>query len=65
MKNSNVYQTLKGIITSNEAIVEVNPILIIDEYDISAGHAATVGKIEEEALFYLMSRGLTKKMLKN
>lgn len=61
MKNSNVYQTLKGIITSNEAIVEVNPILIIDEYDISAGHAATVGKIEEEALFYLMSRGLTKK----
>lgn len=60
MKNSNVYQTLKGIITSRDAIVEVNPILIIDEYDISAGHAATVGKIEEESLFYLMSRGLTK-----
>lgn len=60
MKNSNVYQTLKGIITSDEAVVEVNPILIIDEYDIQAGHAATVGKIEEESLFYLQSRGLTK-----
>ena len=60
MKNSNVYQTLKGVITSDDAVVEVNPILIIDEYDIQAGHAATVGKIEEEALFYLQSRGLTK-----
>ncbi|MDY0276791.1 MAG: SufD family Fe-S cluster assembly protein [Acholeplasma sp.] len=61
MKNANVYQTLKGIITSDDAIIEVNPILLIDEYDIKAGHAATVGKIEEEALYYLQSRGLTKK----
>lgn len=61
MVNSNVYQTLKGIITSDSAIIEVNPILIIDEHDIKAGHAATVGKIEEEALFYLQSRGLEKK----
>ncbi|CCV63803.1 SUF system FeS cluster assembly protein [Alteracholeplasma palmae J233] len=60
MKNSNVYQTLKGIITSNEAVIEVNPILLIDEYDIKAGHAATVGKLEEESLYYLMSRGLSK-----
>ncbi|WP_162140190.1 SufD family Fe-S cluster assembly protein [Haploplasma axanthum] len=61
MKNSNVYQTLKGVITSDDAVVEVNPILLIDEYDIKAGHAATVGRLEEEALYYLQSRGLTKK----
>ncbi|MFA5693040.1 MAG: SufD family Fe-S cluster assembly protein, partial [Acholeplasmataceae bacterium] len=30
-------------------------------YDIKAGHAATVGKMEEEELYYLMSRGLSKK----
>lgn len=61
MKNSNAFQTLKGIITSDLAEIDVNPILIIDEYDIKAGHAATVGKMEEEELYYLMSRGLSKK----
>ncbi len=60
MKQANAFQTLKGIITSDNAIVEVNPILLIDEYDVQAGHGATIGKIEEEQLYYLQSRGLTK-----
>ncbi|MBU1143691.1 MAG: SufD family Fe-S cluster assembly protein [Firmicutes bacterium] len=59
MKNANAFQTLKGIITSDTAIVEVNPILLIDEYDVKAGHGATIGKIQEDVLFYLRSRGLT------
>lgn len=59
MKHANAFQTLKGIITSDFAIVEVNPILLIDEYDVKAGHGATIGKIEEDALYYLRSRGLT------
>lgn len=61
MKHANAFQTLKGIITSDQAIVEVNPILLIDEYDVKAGHGATIGKIEEDVLYYLMSRGLNKK----
>ena len=61
MKQANAFQTLKGIITSDLAVVEVNPILLIDEYDVKAGHGATVGKIEEDVLYYLMSRGLNKK----
>ncbi len=60
MKNANAFQTLKGIITSDQAIVEVNPILLIDEYDVKAGHGATIGKIEEDVLYYLKSRGLTQ-----
>ncbi len=60
MKRANAYQTLKGIITSDDSIVEVNPILLIDEFDVQAGHGATVGKIEEEQLYYLQSRGLSK-----
>ncbi len=59
MKNSSAYQTLKGIITSDTANIQVNPILIIDEFDVKAGHAATVGRLEEEALYYLRSRGLS------
>jgi len=60
MKNSSAFQTLKGIIMSDEARVEVNPILLIDEYDVKAGHGATIGKVEEEQLYYIQSRGLTK-----
>lgn|GEM_PF-844840 len=61
MKDSEVFQTLRGIITSDDAVIEVNPILLIEEYDLkAAGHAATVGKIDEEMLFYLQSRGINK-----
>lgn len=60
MKQANAFQTLKGIILSDFAIVDVNPILLIDEYDVKAGHGATVGKIEEQQLYYLQSRGLSK-----
>ena len=35
------------------------PILKIDENDIEASHAAVVGKINDEHIFYLTSRGLT------
>jgi len=57
---ANAFQTLRGIILSDNAVVEVNPILLIDEYDVKAGHGATIGKIEENQLYYLQSRGLTK-----
>ncbi len=60
MKRANAFQTLKGIITSDDAKVEVNPILLIDEFDVQAGHGATVGKIEEDQLYYLQSRGLSR-----
>ena len=61
MKHANAFQTLKGIIMSDLAIVEVNPILLIDEFDVKAGHGATIGKIAEDALYYLRSRGLTQR----
>lgn len=37
-----------------------NPFLLIDEGDITAGHAASIGQIDEEQVYYLQSRGLTK-----
>ncbi|MBN3491150.1 SufD family Fe-S cluster assembly protein [Acholeplasma equirhinis] len=59
MKQASDFQTLKGIITNDAAQIDVNPILIIDEFDVKAGHAATVGKLEEDVLYYLRSRGLS------
>ncbi len=37
------------------------PSLEVDADNVKAGHAATIGKLEDEELFYLMARGLSKK----
>ena len=61
MSGSNAQQESRAMILSETARADANPILLIDEYDVQAGHAAGVGKIDEEQLYYLMSRGLTRK----
>jgi len=58
--NSAAYQRSRGLITSNHASIIVNPILLVKEYDVQAGHAATIGCINDDELFYIMARGLDK-----
>ncbi len=41
--------------------LNVQPKLIIDENDVEAGHGSSIGDINEETMYYLNSRGLTKK----
>ncbi len=53
----NVHQDSK-IINLNDAKCEINPILLIDENDVEAEHAAYIGKFKESDIFYLMSRGI-------
>lgn len=36
----------------------MNLILIIDEYDVKVGYVVIVGKMEDEVIFYLRSRGI-------
>lgn len=57
---SNNEQESRMMVIDKEAHADVHPILLIDEYDVIAGHAGSVGKVSEEALYYLMSRGMTK-----
>lgn len=60
MKNCLVNQDSK-IITLNETNNNtINPILLIDEYEVEARHAAFIGNFNSSELFYLMSRGLRK-----
>lgn len=61
MISSNSQQSTSIIILSDEAKVTANPYLLIDEFDVYAGHGAAIGKVDEEQLYYLMSRGLSKK----
>lgn len=48
------------MVFDKECIAKANPYLFIDEYDVKASHAAGVGRMDEEHLFYLQSRGMTK-----
>ena len=60
MNNSNCKQISRGVVMDNSSTVESKPILLIDEYDCFANHGAAIGKVNDEDLFYLMSRGLNK-----
>ena len=44
---------------------QINPNLFIDENDCVANHSAHIGKCNENELFYLMSRGITKETAEN
>lgn len=56
-----VHQKAKGLTLSKNAKIKAMPNLYIDEYDVIANHAASIGSISKEDLFYLMSRGLDEK----
>lgn len=53
-------QKTKGLLLDMNSEISANPWLAIDEYDCNASHGASIGAIDEEELFYLMSRGLTR-----
>lgn len=60
MAKSKCRQLSKGIVLENDSSVLSKPILLIDEYDVEAYHGASIGKMSDDELFYLMSRGLSK-----
>jgi len=49
-----------ALILDDESRSDTYPYIQIDENDVDIGHEATVSKIGEEQLFYLMSRGLSE-----
>jgi Fe-S cluster assembly protein SufD len=53
-------QTERVLMLSPKARGDANPILLIDEDDVTAGHAASVGQVNIEQVHYLMSRGISK-----
>ncbi len=58
-------QSNKNLLLSNEAQVDTKPQLEIFNDDVKCAHGATVGQLEEEELFYLLSRGLDEDLAKN
>jgi Fe-S cluster assembly protein SufD len=62
--NSKTHQKAKIMVFDSHCVGRADPVLIIDENEVAASHAATVGKLSEEHLFYLQSRGINKQTAK-
>ncbi len=60
-KRADAYLRSDALLFDDAKMGDDTPALEILEPDVKAGHAATIGKVDEQMLFYLMSRGLSRK----
>ena len=59
-KGANAWLAAHLMLLSDKATGTAIPSLEIVENDVTAGHATTIGRVDDMQLFYLMSRGMTK-----
>ncbi len=57
-QKTEAYQQNNNVLMSADAEMNTKPQLIIDADDVRCSHGATVGRIDENALFYLRARGI-------
>jgi len=57
-QKTNARQTNKNLLLSNEAFADSTPGLEILADDVKCAHGSTVGQLDENAIFYLRSRGI-------
>ena len=60
-QKTNAFQSNKNILLSDNASINSKPQLEIFADDVKCSHGCTVGSLDEESLFYLQSRGISKK----
>lgn len=59
-QKTNAYQSNKNVLLSDKASINTKPQLEIYADDVKCSHGTSTGKLNEEALFYLETRGLSK-----
>ncbi len=59
-QKTNAFQNNRNIVLSDDAKVNTKPQLEIWADDVSCSHGCTIGQMDEEALFYLQARGISK-----
>ncbi len=60
MQKIDGYQACRNLLLSDNARMDSIPGLEIEADDVACSHAATFGTLEEQLIFYLMSRGITR-----
>ena len=63
-QKTNAYQSNKNVLMSDTASVNTKPQLEIFADDVKCSHGCTVGRLDDEALFYLRARGIGEKKAK-
>ena len=64
-QKTNGYQLSKAILLDKESEFDSKPELEIYADDVKCSHGSTSGNLDENSIFYLMSRGLNEKQAKN
>jgi Fe-S cluster assembly protein SufD len=60
-KKTEAYQRNNSVLMTKAAKMNTKPQLVIDNDDVKCSHGATIGQVNEEALFYLQTRGINEK----
>lgn len=55
------YQSNKNILLTDKALVNTKPFLEIYNDDVKCSHGSTIGQLDEQALFYIRSRGISER----
>lgn len=58
-------QTNKNLVLSDDAVINTKPELQIFADDVRCTHGATIGQLDEEAMFYLRSRGIGREQARS
>lgn len=64
-QKTNAFQSNKNILLSDNATVNTKPQLEIFADDVKCSHGCTIGQLDEEAFFYLRSRGISENAAKS
>lgn len=59
-QKTNAFQSSKALLLSKEASINSKPQLEIFADDVKCSHGAAIGQLDENSLFYLMARGVSK-----
>lgn len=59
-KQSSSHQKSRSLVYGSPQRVKIDPVLLIEESDVEASHALSSGTIDEDVLYYMNSRGLSK-----
>jgi Fe-S cluster assembly protein SufD len=63
-QKTNAYQTNKNILMGENASANTKPQLEIFADDVKCSHGCTIGKLDDDALFYLRARGISEQNAK-
>jgi len=59
-QQTSAYQSTHSLLLSSDARADALPILEIEADDVRCKHGSTTGRVDDEQIFYLMSRGLSR-----